>query len=165
MSEENLWEQRFLSLAEVTGATQDQLRQSFEEAPSPGKTRLKGWLDPAGNNFFGSGMNLQEFVLAGQIGRIRLSFSNQERREQKRRLDLIIRASHALEGIRKVSLQATAYAERAIEAIITGETDPLKMENMFDLCFPEDQPEYRAQFEALWEPFLKVIEEARETWP
>lgn len=90
---------------------------------------------------------------------VKQSWFLQDRGERKLRLKTIIALSVELERIRKITLQATALGEGAIEAIIEGDWKRAE-EYAGDLTFPDEAPEYVETFRKLWEPFVVLIQTA-----
>jgi hypothetical protein len=154
----SLWERRFLALARILGASQEDIRRAFEEAPSEEKEVLREFLSPDSENFMGSGLNLQEFLALGMVGRLRRSYANQSRKEQKRRLELILRLSRALDEIKRVSSFGTRWGEMVIEGIVTGDESILRRwDQTFELIFRG--VEDKELFQNLWAPFNEIVKE------
>lgn len=162
IDEKRQWENRFKALVKITGCSKEQTQQAFDSVPSSGKEQLLSWLDPETSNFMGSGMGLMEFMLSGDIRRFRGSFGSQKNTEQRRRLNLIIRASKALHDIREVNIFATGFCEMAIEDVIKGDLRNLKR---WKDKIPAEWASESNEYNELWAPFTKIIHEAIDTWP
>lgn len=164
-SPETLWEKRFYALARILEADRDAIRQAFEEAPSEHKQTLREMFATDSENFMGTGLNFREFWQLGQVVRLRDSYVNQNKEERKRRLELVIRASAALEQIRTVTLSGIAWGEWAIEAILTGEDKDILRDWGKQLAFRYKDDPREQEFLALWGPFTEIVKEAVATTP
>lgn len=113
-----LWELRFQKLAEIAG--EDAAKEAMHANPTDDKMKLLRWLDPKGDDWLGTGMNLREHTALRHIQEYQNSFASQLNDEQRRRLNLIIRLSAALDQVLQQDNHGTAHIEWAIESIIKG---------------------------------------------
>jgi hypothetical protein len=149
-------EARFKKLSELAG--EDLTREALDATPSEQKMEFLRWLDPSSDNFLGSGMSMQEYMMKRNVVDYNRNMMSQMNDEKRRRLQLIIRIAVALHNIRTEDLHGTASLERAIEDIIKGE--PVKdFEQWIDFMTDskwsgpagEISDEEKAQWGAVWE--------------
>jgi hypothetical protein len=90
---------------------------------SEAKKRLLAWVDTNGDNFLGSGMTFQDFMLSRQIERWKNSIPClHDRTELRRRVRLIRRLAVAMDGVERTSgVFGFAQLDMAIVAIINGD--------------------------------------------
>lgn len=158
------WENRFLALAEATEASSEVVEEAINTFPSEGRERILRLLDPKSPNFMGSGMALADFIRHGHLLEYMQSWTNQTRKECKRRLHYVIKLSVALENIKQVSVFSTALGEAAIECVIRGKEDEVVV--WIDaFSFSEEGQEVQDKYTPLWEPFTTLLRECVNTWP
>jgi len=156
-----------MDLAEIKNLPEDKLLEVIRELQDTlrerrGETTLASLLNPLSDNFMGSGMTLQEFVLKGRIDIWQRSFVNQPRPEKKRRLNLLIRLSVELTKIREQTIVATGLAESALEDLIEGDWAMLK-EWASHFSFEDEHEEVRVRYAPLYAKFAEICKEAYES--
>lgn len=140
------------------------LRAKDGSKPEPTRDLLKSVLDPTNGNFLGTGLSLQEWLIAGRLRDFQESFVSQDRGEKKRRMKFLILMSVELVKIREVSRFSTAQAEAAIECVIEGDWQMLNTWAK-GFTFEEDGPEAAARYGPLWARFRELCLEAFQTRP
>jgi hypothetical protein len=145
-------------LLEVIRELQDTLRERR------GETTLSSLLNPLSDNFLGSGMTLQEFLLKGQVDVWRRSFVNQPRPERKRRLGLLIRLSAELLKVREQTSFGTGLAEAVLEDLIEGDWKMLR-EWAKHFSFEDEDEEIRAKYIPIYAKFVGLCKEGYEDQP
>jgi len=162
-------EARFKKLSEIAG--EEATQEALDATPSEDKMQLLRWLDPKSDNFLGSGMQAEEYMMKRNISQYNRNLASQMNDEQQRRTKLIIRLSVELQRIRSEDLHGTASLESAITDIIKGE--PAKyfdqtigwMTDRAELCgnlAPEDAAAYKRQQDerdVLWAPAIATCRE------
>lgn len=130
---------------------------------SDGKKRLLAWLDTEGDDFLGTGMSFQDFMLSRQIERWKNSISClQDRTEQRRRVRLIRRLSVAMDEVeRTYGVFGFAQLDMAIVAIING--DWVECQRIADeLKYEDERPEIRHALAERHAALRTLILEAKE---
>jgi hypothetical protein len=163
---------RFKTLSEIAGETATKM--ALEATPSEEKMTLLRWLDPKGNDFLGSGMAAEEYMLKRNIGTFQRNLSSQMADEQRRRIDIIIRLSVEYHRIRSEDIHGTASLESAIEPIISGEESErfderigwmmMRDETAFQGEDAERYKETLDRREALWAPAVAICREFTGAW-
>lgn len=115
--------------------------------------------DIKGDNFLGTGMSLQDFMVKHRVEQFTRSWFAQDRIEQTRRLELVIRLSVELVKIRDVNIFATGLGESSIKAVIEGEWREL-IGWIVHLKFSSESDDIQQDFQPLWADFVKILEEA-----
>ena len=120
---------------------------------------LKNYLDPKSDNFLGTGMNLQEFMLAGYLRTLTNSFPTLSGPAKKNRLRIIIELSAELKRIRDIDIFSCMLGEAAIEEVINGNTEDIQ--RLADLFrFTSECDEIKERYVPLWATFVGLLEMA-----
>lgn len=127
------------------------------------KGQLDSWLDPQGDNFMGTGLNLSEALQHMAIERFTRSLGEQERPEKTRRMKYIVELSATLQKIYDAEeVFGTAILEGMIEDIITGDWRGVDIWTNDK----EGAEEYtRTRCPELYAQFLAIARRAYETRP
>jgi hypothetical protein len=89
---------------------------------SDSKKYLKSLIDFDSDNFFGTGLSLQEFVLSEDFKRWHNSLSRVDASERRRRLKLIRKLYLTLEAVERESgVFGTIWVDSGVEAIFNGD--------------------------------------------
>ncbi len=118
---------------------------------------LKDLLDPESENFLGTGLNFQDFMLAGYLKTLTNSFPTLKGYDRQNRLKIIIELSAELQRIRDESGFATLLGESAIEEVINGNTEDIKrLASHFK--FEDEVKEIKERYAPLWAKFVGLLE-------
>lgn len=129
------------------------------------KDRLSQLLDVESDNFMGTGLSLQEFLLCGKVDELANSFATQDKDERKRRLGFVVKLGAELDRMRSKGLQfGTALAEAAIESVILGDWKMVK-DWANDFTFEHEHEQTRQTYAPLYAPFVGLLQEAFESRP
>lgn len=132
--------------------------------PLPTKDRLSKMFDPESDNFMGMGMSMFEFLAAGKVREIQDNIMSQDREERNRRMALIIEMSAELKMILGKTRFATRMAEGAIEDVIKGDWNGLRI--MADhFAFEDEHESTRQQYAPIYERFAQLCQEAFDKRP
>jgi len=152
-------------LREVIKRARKALDRQLGEGIRADKDRLKELLDTQGDNFMGSGMPMQEYMLCLDLDTLNRSFVRQMRPERKRRLKFVILLSAELERIRReVGIFASGLAEGAIEDVLGGDWRRA-MEYAKDLDFKHEGGETQEVYGPAYACFAALLQEAFDTRP
>ncbi len=88
---------------------------------------LQKYLDVNNPDFMGSGMTFQEFMMVGEVERIRSSYSRQTREEKSRRRDAMVALTIEYTKILQQTHQATMWAREAIVEVLNGDWKEVKV--------------------------------------
>jgi hypothetical protein len=125
---------------------------------------LQSFLDPDSPNFMGLGMSIRELIATGQVSRNLRSFGQQDKDEQRRRLDYVIRLSAELTEILKATRFSTGLARQAIADVIEGDWSGVKMwADTF--TFEDERAEIRSNGAATFSTFRSILVDALDTVP
>jgi hypothetical protein len=158
-----------MDLTDIKNLPADELKAIIRDLQATldekqGKPTLASFINPLSDNFMGTGMSLQEFHVKGMIEVWQRSFSNQNRKEKKRRLHTIVKLSAELERIREKTLNATGLAESVIEDVIEGDWKMLKeWAEMF--TFKDEGEEHRTFMAPIYARFVETCREVHEERP
>jgi len=148
----------------LIGELRDILREKQGE---PTKATLQSILKQFGKgspDFCGTGLTLEELMLSQGIKRMQNAFWMQERSEQKRRLDFIIRLSAEYQRILEKTIQSTGIARAAIEDVIDGDWEGLRISReMF--TFEGEHQDAIDRYAPIFAEFVRIIDEALQTIP
>jgi len=147
----------------------------------PDKFDLLAWMSPTSNDFLGSGMNMREWMLANDIQRFTQSWSQQDRKERKRRLHFITEMVHEQQRIHEAHgtflegtwyVQSGAFMESAIEAVIEGDKKQLKdaaewysVEGFTRNFGGPNAEESGRHWGEIYAKFTKLCQDAHDSWP
>lgn len=152
-------------LREVVKRARKALDRQLGEGLRADKGRLKELLDTTSDNFMGSGMTMQEYMLCIDLDALARSFHRQMRPERTRRLKYVILLSAELERIRReVGIFASGLAEGAIEDVLMGDWRRAK-EFAGDLVFDMEGGEIQEVYQAAYAPFRELLQEVFDTRP
>lgn len=122
---------------------------------------------PGSKNFFGSGLTLEQFMAVYKAEEFERSWTMQSPDEKKRRLHLVVELSCELKNIYEQTNHATALAEMAIEAVITG--DWAQVQDLAQLFHYNDErevsPEAYESTRTIYTKFRELLAAAYETRP
>jgi hypothetical protein len=142
----------------------------------PKKLDLMDWMNPKGDDFLGSGMNMHEWVTANGIADYKMSWSNQDRKEQQRRLQFVIDMTLEMRRMQQEygeQHNGTWYVasgmvfRMGIEAVITGRRRDLVA--AIDMCSVDGfKWNYDNEQGAIWgeryAPFHTLCQQCLDTW-
>jgi len=152
-------------LREVIKRARKALDRQLGEGIRADKDRLKELLDTTSDNFMGSGLSMQEYMLCMDLDTLNRSFTRQMRPERKRRLKYVILLSYELERIRReVGIFASGLAEGAIEDVLGGDWRRAR-EFAGDLVFEMEGGETQEVYGAAYAVFRELLQEAFNTRP
>src|SRR6185369_9557551 len=119
---------------------------------------LLSYISPSSPDFMGTGMNFEEYVLAGEIEHIKASYRRQERGERNRRRDAAIALSVELSVILTKTNQATMFARESIPAVIIGDWREVKTLREM-LTFKDDFVGDEATNRPIFAKFVSLLDE------
>lgn len=160
------WQSRFEALA--SSRPQEEVDAAFNVILTDEKRQFLHFLDPTSRNFLGSGLSCQEWLMRGYMDRVKNCFSVQNREEQNRRLNLVLRMAKTLETTRNESQFACALGEIVIKDLIAGQLEPYWTETLRFTADLEDAQktnnaaalQYFQEVRSRWEPFVALVHEA-----
>lgn len=88
---------------------------------------LHHMLNPNSSDFMGSGMTVQEFMMAGELERIQNAYWRQPREEKDRRRNAIVELAIEYSKIVQQTRQATMWAREAIVEVLEGNWKEVKV--------------------------------------
>lgn len=152
-------------LREVIKRARKALDHQLGEGLKSNPERLKELLSTEGDNFMGSGMSMQDYLLCLDLDTLSRSFNRQKRPERKRRMKFIVLLSAELEAIRqKVGIFSSGLAEGAIEGVIEGDWRLVK-EFAGDFTFEHEGGETEKVYGPAYARFRELLMEAFNTRP
>jgi hypothetical protein len=129
------------------------------------KERLSKLLDIESDNFLGTGMSLQDFMLCGLVEDINHSFVTQMKPERKRRLGFIRKLAAELDRILVDGhLFGSAIAEGGIGAVILGDWSEVK-DIAEEFRFTDEDEHTRNTYAPIYANFVGLLQEAFDTRP
>jgi hypothetical protein len=128
------------------------------------KKKVHEFLDPQGDNFMGTGLNFYEFTMKGLMERFRRSWFQHDRRERKRRLQLIYELAAERQRVLAQTAQATASFDMALEAIIEGDRREVQGALEF-VSFEGEEGDWADEKKALYAPTRAILQRALDLWP
>jgi hypothetical protein len=137
---------------------------------------LRDFFGLDGGEFMNTGLTLEEWMLTLNLERVNNSYVTQDRAEQRRRREIVVKLAAEGARIRAIDNFGSIVVETAVENVMEGDwkrllddiewcsfravfTPGRKEER--EALSPEVLAEYREQerhYASLWEPFRKLLE-------
>jgi len=145
---------------------------------SPKKKDLLGWLNPASDDFCGSGMTMTDWLTSQGIARFKNSWTNQDRKEQDRRFHFITEMTLEMRRVQETHgtyLEGDWYVQSGIafnlgiKAVIEGSKECLK--EAISMCNEEGftwnfgSEEAGKHWGDIYAPFNKLCQDCLDSWP
>ncbi len=106
----------------------------------------------------GSGMTFQEFMMAGEVERLKNAYWRQSREEKSRRREAAIALAIEYSKIIEQTRQATAFAREAIVDVINGDWKEVQI-NRDMLAIDPDFIGLGPELAAIFVPFVKMLDD------
>jgi hypothetical protein len=135
-----------------------------EKRGEPAKETLRKILDAKGPDFLGTGLTFEEFLVSQDLQRYRRSYSQQDRKERKRRLDFVLRLAVEYQAVVQRTLFSTAFAKNALAEVFDGDWRGLKIARDV-LTFEDETPETRETFAPIFAAFVRLLDEILTSVP
>lgn len=145
----------------IIGELRDVIRK---KEGKPASATVLETMHPDSRDFLGSGLTMIEYMATREMESIGRSFMRADRAEKRRRVALVVRLGAEIGRIGAVTRFPISSASRAVEAIIDGDWEGLKIDrSMF--TFEGESADTIATYQPIYAPLVKIIDEALATTP
>jgi hypothetical protein len=119
---------------------------------------LRRMLSPDSPDFMGSGMTVQEFMMAGELERLQNAYWRQSLEEKRRRQEAVVALATEYVKIIQQTRQATLWAREAFVAVLNGDWKEVKICRG---CLSDEGEHFGLTLELkeIFLPFVKLLDE------